>query len=86
MKQIIDFLNGILVAVGQAQLDFVLYSISIRQHFEFGMIYDPESMGENKWNFIFTADGVTHTMDYRDGISVVRKLNEIHNYFIDNEL
>ncbi len=86
LTEIIVFLNGILVAVGQAQHGFVLYSISIRQYFEFGMLYDPDSMGENKWNLIFTADGVTYAMDYIDGIAVLRKLDSFRNYIIENKL
>lgn len=83
LKEVIDFLNGIIGEAGKAQRNFVLYSISIRQHFEFGMMYDPGSLSENKWSFIFTADGATHSLDYRDGISVLQSLYKFRSHMLD---
>ncbi len=85
LETILDFLNNIIGAIGQQQDMFTVYSISIREQFEFGMMYDPDSMSETKWSFTFTADHSTYNLDYQDGISTLRDLARFRGYIRDNQ-
>ena len=85
LDRVIDFLNNIIGATGQQQDGFTAYSISIRGQFEFGMMYDPESMDQNKWSFTFTADNSTYNLDYHDGISALKDLARFQEQIRDSQ-
>lgn len=80
LTEVINFLNGILVAVGQQQDKYVQYTISIGQYFEFGMLYDPAALPDNGWGFTFTVENATYKLNYTDGIAVLQKLNSYREF------
>ena len=84
LETILEFLNDVIGATGIVQDAFTLYSISIRQQFEFGMMYDPESSEQNKWAFTFTVDNSTYSVDYQEGISMIRTLTRFRDYINEN--
>lgn len=85
LTEVINFLNRILGAVGQAQDKYVQYSISIGHYFEFGMLYDPSTFPENRWGFTFTVEEATYKLNYADGIAVLRSLNSFREYILANQ-
>ena len=85
LETIINFLNEIIVATGQAQEKFTLYKISIKEQFELGMVYDNKSVETNKWGFIFTTNESTYRLNYPDGIEMLRSLSKYYNYIKENQ-
>ena len=85
LDRVLDFLDSIIGDTGQQQDRFTAYSISIRERFEFGMVYDPESRNENKWSFTFTADNSTYNLDYLDGISTIKDLSRFREHIRNNK-
>jgi hypothetical protein len=86
VSEVINFLNSVIGALGKAQERFKVYRIALQDRFELGMMYDPDyspsytgrSEGERPasyyWQFTVTADGVTYTLDFQDGVDVLRTL------------
>ena len=85
LETIINFLNEIIVATGQAQEKFTLYKISIKEQFELGMVYDNKSVETNKWGFIFTTNESTYRLNYPDGIEMLRSLSKYYKYIKENQ-
>lgn len=88
IRTVVEFLNSVLGELGREQDQFKVYRIALQDRFELGMMYDPDyrpdNYGENSrrrphpreyWQFTVTADGVTYTLDYEDGVEVLQALN-----------
>jgi hypothetical protein len=86
IELVADFINRIIVETGKSQDKFTIYKISIRNQFEFGMLYNPESTDTNKWGFVFTANETTYQLNYTDGISLIRSLSKFHKYIKENQV
>jgi hypothetical protein len=86
IELVADFINRIIAETGKSQDKFTIYKISIRNQFEFGMLYDPESTESNKWGFTFTANETTYQLNYADGISLIRSLSKFHRYIKENQV
>jgi len=70
LKIVMDYLNQIIGATGQAQEYYKSYSLSLYDKFELGMLYD------EVWYFIVSIDSATYRLNYKEGLEMLMKLND----------
>lgn len=84
MSNILNFLNEIIRFSKQPQEKFTLYKISIREKFQIGMVYDPETNNGNKWEFVFEANDAVYRMKYDKGFSLLLSLSKFNKFLNEN--
>ncbi|PNW27019.1 hypothetical protein [Formosa algae] len=84
MSNILNFLNEIITYSYQPQEKFTIYKISIRDKFQIGMLYDPETNNSNKWEFVFEANDAVYRMRYEKGLSLLLSLSNFNKFLNEN--
>ncbi|APY11784.1 hypothetical protein BWZ22_11295 [Seonamhaeicola sp. S2-3] len=84
MNNILNFLNEIIRFSNQPQEKFTLYKISVRDKFQIGMVYDPETNNNNKWEFVFEANDAAYRMKYDKGFSLLLSLSKFNKFLNEN--
>lgn len=74
LKIVMDYLNQIIGATGQAQDKYKSYSLSLYDKFELGMLYDED------WYFVVSVENTTYRLNYREGLEMFMKLDEFSKF------
>lgn len=79
VENVISFLNDVVGATGIEQDNYKVYTISLYNSFELGMLYD------GSWSFIFNIDNASYSLEKSEGMQMLQKLNEFMKFMIEKE-
>lgn len=78
LEEIINFLDEVIGATGREQENYKLYSLSLYDRFELGVLYD------RAWYFTVNVDDASYRLDYQPGLEMLMKLNSFKKYIDEN--
>lgn len=80
LQTVIEFFNESMGMMGNIEDErYRVLKLTLYNRFDFGFLYDRE------WKIIISVDDATYTLDYRDGIDMVKKLNDFKKYIEENQ-
>ena len=84
LAEVIEFLDEVIGATNRSHDKLKQWKIALQEGFELGIRYDPAERSTTgtsrpRWKFLVTAKGASYTLDYQDGLDLVRKLEGWEN-------
>ena len=80
LNNVIEFFNNNISAIANSKSDnYKIYKLTLYNRFEFGLLFD------KKWKFVLSVDDATYTLNYQEGIDIIKELNKFKTYIEEQQ-